>query len=91
VLRGLRAGKRLRGTPIDPFGYAKVRRVERALAREYRDVIERLAPKVTAANAGKATELATLPDLVRGYEAIKLGNVEHYRSELARLRSQLDV
>jgi indolepyruvate ferredoxin oxidoreductase len=91
VMRGLRAGKRLRGTPFDPFGYAKVRRVERSLVKEYRAVIEKLAPRVTAANAGKATELASLPDLVRGYESIKLDNVEHYHSELARLRSQLGV
>jgi indolepyruvate ferredoxin oxidoreductase len=91
VMRALRAGKRLRGTPLDPFGYAKVRRVERSLVKEYRAVIEQLAPKVTAANAGMATELASLPDFVRGYETIKLDNVEHYHSELARLRSQLGV
>ncbi len=91
VMRGLRAGKRLRGTPLDPFGYAKVRQVERSLVKEYRSVIEQLAPKVDAANADKATELAALPDLIRGYEAIKLGNVERYHSELARLRSQLGV
>ena len=35
ALRVLAKGKRLRGTKFDPFGYARVRRVERRLAREY--------------------------------------------------------
>jgi len=30
--------------------------------------------------------LAALPDIVRGYEDIKVRNVERYREELARLR-----
>jgi indolepyruvate ferredoxin oxidoreductase len=91
ALASLRGGKKLRGTPFDPFGYAKVRRVERGLVKEYRGLVEKLAPKVTDANVDLATELASLPDLVRGYEEIKLGNVEVYHSELARLRSQLGV
>ncbi|MDH4145686.1 MAG: indolepyruvate ferredoxin oxidoreductase family protein [Acidimicrobiia bacterium] len=91
VLANLQKGKRLRGTPLDPFGQAKVRKVERQLIKEYRDIVEKLAGKVTADNADLATELASLPDVVRGYEEIKLANVEHYHSELARLRSQLGV
>ena len=38
-----------------------------------------------------AVELAALPDLVRGYEDIKLANVERYHSEMARLRSNLNI
>jgi indolepyruvate ferredoxin oxidoreductase len=91
ALKVLQKGKRLRGTPLDIFGYAKVRRVERDLLREYRRVVEKLSDKVTADNVEAAVELATLPDVVRGYEEIKLHNVEHYRSELARLRSKLGV
>ena len=30
-----------------------------------------------------------LPDMVRGYEHVKLANVERYREEMARLRSAL--
>jgi indolepyruvate ferredoxin oxidoreductase len=85
----LRKGKALRGTPFDPFGYAKVRRTERALVREYRDVIEKLSPRVTAQNADQAAELASLPDIVRGYEHIKLDNVARYHTELKRMRSEL--
>ena len=91
ALKALRAGKRFRGTRADPFGYTAMRRAERRMAVEYAKAIERLAPKVDAGNLETALDLASLPDAVRGYEDIKLANMEHYESELARLRSQLGV
>ena len=91
VLAVLRSGKGLRGTWADPFGHAKVRKVERALIVEYTDLISRLARDMNPSNVAAATELAALPDLVRGYEDIKLYNVERYHSELARLRSNLSL
>ena len=39
--RMLRSMRRLRGRAIDPFGQAKVRRVERELIGEYRELVER--------------------------------------------------
>ena len=91
VLRNLQKGKKLRGSPLDPFGYAKVRRVERSLVKEYRQTVEALAAKVTDSNAELATALAALPDMVRGYEEIKLANVERYQKELTRRRSELKL
>jgi indolepyruvate ferredoxin oxidoreductase len=89
VLRGLRAGKRLRGTSLDPFGRAHVRRVERELIGEYerlvRDALENLTPVTHPAVA----ELAELPDVIRGYEDIKLRNVERYRARAAELRGRI--
>ncbi|WP_375546128.1 DUF6537 domain-containing protein, partial [Dietzia cinnamea] len=38
---------------------------------------------------GTAVALAELPDIVRGYEEVKLANVERYREEMARLRAAL--
>ena len=66
-------------------------RCERQLAEEYKSLVTALAPKVDADNVDKAVELASLPDGVRGYEDVKLRNVEHYHSELARLRSQFNI
>ena len=39
VFSVLRAGRRLRGTPIDPFGWSGMRRTERALIAEYQTLV----------------------------------------------------
>ncbi|MET0900759.1 MAG: indolepyruvate ferredoxin oxidoreductase family protein [Mycobacterium sp.] len=85
TLRLLAKGKRLRGTGLDPFGYAHVRRVERALLAEYTAIVSRLAAELEAGNYDRAVEIAALPDLVRGYEDIKLANVEAYHARLDEL------
>ncbi len=91
ALSTLRKGRRLRGTSKDPFGRNEIRKVERALITEYRDVVTKLAPSVDAANLDRAVQLAELPDMVRGYEQIKLRNVERYHAELTRLRGLLGL
>jgi indolepyruvate ferredoxin oxidoreductase len=94
AFRTLVALRRLRGTPFDPFGRTQVRRTERALVSEYRTTIEALLGGLTADNHALAVEIAQLPDLVRGYEEIKLRNVTAYRERtaelLARFRGDLD-
>jgi indolepyruvate ferredoxin oxidoreductase len=78
AFRLLRAGRRLRGTALDPFGRAEVRRVERALADEYLALVE-------SAPAEVAVPVAELADVVRGYEDIKLANVERFREAADKL------
>jgi indolepyruvate ferredoxin oxidoreductase len=78
AFRLLRAGRRLRGTALDPFGRAEVRRVERALPDEYLEL-------VASAPADVAVEVAELADVVRGYEDIKLANVERFRDTAHKL------
>jgi indolepyruvate ferredoxin oxidoreductase len=75
----------LRGTPFDPFGYARVRRVERALGHEYPALVSGLAGRLDTENYDHALAVAEAIDLVRGYEGIKLANVERYRQRLAEL------
>jgi indolepyruvate ferredoxin oxidoreductase len=82
------AMRRLRGTALDPFGYTEVRRTERALIAEYRAVIDQLLAGLTEGNHALAVEIAALPDMIRGYEHIKLANVRTYHEELARLRAE---
>ena len=84
-LRLLAKGKRLRGTVFDPFGYAHVRKVERALLAEYETIVSRLAAELDATTYDRAVTIAALPDMVRGYEDIKLGNVEGYHARLREL------
>ncbi len=86
VFRLLYAMRRLRGTPLDPFGRAHVRKVERGLIEEYAALVEECAAGLTAETHGLAVELAGLPDLVRGYEQVKLAGVERYHERLAELR-----
>ena len=47
--------------------------------------------RLTPENHGDAVALASLPDMVRGYEHIKLANVERYRDELGKLLAKLDA
>lgn len=85
ALRVLAKGKRLRGTIFDPFGYAHVRRVERDLLAEYVDIATRLAAGLDPTTYDHAVQVAGLPDMVRGYEGIKLANVEAYHARLREL------
>ncbi|NEC85064.1 indolepyruvate ferredoxin oxidoreductase family protein [Streptomyces sp. SID12501] len=88
TLRRMRA---LRGTKLDPFGMARVRRVERALIAEYVAGVDHALARLTPATRDVVLELVNLPDLVRGYEEIKLANVELYRSRLTTLMASLDA
>ena len=79
VLALLRVMRRLRGTPFDVFGYDGIRRLERSLITEYRDLISRELASMTKENHGRLVRLAQLPDLIRGFENIKRRNVAKYR------------
>jgi len=83
LFRWLARGKRLRGTVLDPFRWTKVRRAERALPGEYRAAITKMLGSITADNLDAAVRVAELPDLVRGYEELKLERVAEFRSRLA--------
>jgi len=89
MFRVLRALRHLRGTPADLFGLAKVRRVERELVSDYLDSLERAISLTDATNEGVVLELAELPDMIRGYEEIKLGNVGRYRQARDELLDRL--
>jgi indolepyruvate ferredoxin oxidoreductase len=84
-LRTLARMRFLRGTRLDPFGYARVRRVERALAREYGALCASLTASLDAEGYDRAVEVARAIELVKGYEGIKLANLERYRERLAEL------
>jgi indolepyruvate ferredoxin oxidoreductase len=86
MLRGMR---RLRGTPLDVFGLPEVRRVERRLPGEYRELVARALEQLRPETHGKVAAIADLPDVVRGYEDIKLRSVERFRAEAARLEAEL--
>jgi indolepyruvate ferredoxin oxidoreductase len=76
--------RRLRGTPLDLFGWARVRRLEREMIPEYIAAIESLLPHVSAGTLPEVVAIASLPDRIRGYEHIKCDRAIAYREELSR-------
>ena len=87
ALAVLKALRRLRGTPFDLFGYARVRRVERELITEYRTLMEAELDSLTRATYERAVKLAQLPDVIRGYEEVKLAGVQRFREQVRAIRS----
>jgi indolepyruvate ferredoxin oxidoreductase len=82
--------RRLRGKRLDIFGYAKVRRLERELVREYRKVLDDVTQQLTDDNFDAVVALAQLPDLVRGYEEVKVASVDRYRAALRSAVEELE-
>ncbi|QGZ42459.1 indolepyruvate ferredoxin oxidoreductase [Pseudoduganella flava] len=89
VFRLLAPGKRLRGTPFDPFGWTAERRAERAWRDECLAFVDELCARVTAEDKAVWLKLAQLPEQVRGYGHVKHAALEKVRTEAARLRAQL--
>jgi indolepyruvate ferredoxin oxidoreductase len=81
----LYAMRGLRGGALDVFGRAEVRRVERALIDEYRALVEKAMAGLSPESYDRAVKLAALPDVVRGYEDIKLRNVGKFREQVKAL------
>jgi indolepyruvate ferredoxin oxidoreductase len=89
AFRALYASRGVRGTAWDVFGRTEVRRTERALPGEYRDAVAAALPRLSAGTLPALVALAELPDLVRGYEHVKLANVARFRTALADAVRQL--
>mgnify|MGYP003642893595 CR=1 FL=1 len=66
--------KRLRGTPLDLFGYTGERRMERRLVREYERDMAEVLRDVTPETLALAVELAGLPRQIKGFGPVKAAN-----------------
>jgi len=76
VFRLLARLRALRGTPLDPFGYSKERRMERGLVREYERDIAEMLDRLSPENMDAAVALAELPLSIRGFGPVKEANAE---------------
>jgi indolepyruvate ferredoxin oxidoreductase len=90
AFRALRSMRHLRGTPLDPFGYSEVRRLERELIAEYQAAMRRALRSAAPDTHDEVATIAALPDLIRGYETIKLANVATYRRRIDELIVRLE-
>jgi indolepyruvate ferredoxin oxidoreductase len=83
LLAALVRARRLRGTPLDPVGWTRVRRTERALVRWYEGVLEELAARLRPDRAPAALAIARAPETLRGFEEIKLAAVQTLQRSVA--------
>jgi indolepyruvate ferredoxin oxidoreductase len=88
VFAVLARGKFLRGTPLDPFGHTRERRIERALCREYEQLVDEVLAQLSAQNLALAVRLADFPAEVRGFGHVKLASIERVRPQLEQLWAQ---
>lgn len=70
----LAMGKRLRGTPLDPFGRTAERRMERALIKQYEADLADTLPRLTDGTRDAIVALAELPLTIRGFGPVKEAN-----------------
>ena len=82
--------KRLRGTAFDIFGRTAERRMERQLIADYRAAIERLTANPQRAARPEALELASLPDMIRGFGHVKEANLAKAKAREAELLRALE-
>jgi indolepyruvate ferredoxin oxidoreductase len=90
LMRLLARGKALRGTRWDPFGRTEERRTERALIEAFEARVAQLCDGLTAERLAAATEIARLPQSVRGFGHVKLANLVLAREREAEWLHRFD-
>lgn len=83
--------KGLRGTPFDPFGHTAERRFERRLILDYEIDMERAIALVSRQNVEKVIELARVPEMIRGFGLVKVGNAKRGIASRARILVSLGL
>ncbi len=82
--------KRLRGTPLDIFGYTAERRQERRDIADYEALIDELLPRIGEASRELVAELLALPLQLRGFGHVKDRNREQLQVRRDALLARLD-
>ncbi|WP_309604236.1 indolepyruvate ferredoxin oxidoreductase family protein, partial [Phenylobacterium sp.] len=77
--------KGLRGGPLDLFGYTDERRMERGLLADYEAAIAKIVSGLTPERLPTATQIAAIPQKIRGYGHIKDASVGPAKAEAKAL------
>jgi indolepyruvate ferredoxin oxidoreductase len=85
LLRLLARLRFLRGTPIDPFGWTPHRRLERRLIRDYEQALGELLDGLSTETLDLAVEIASIPELIRGFDRVKERQLEVAQAKRADL------
>ncbi len=81
--------KTLRGTPLNPFGYAAERKMERALLRQFEADMAEWLPKAGQVDADALVALAELPLSIRGFGPVKDANARKAAARRAEILTRL--
>jgi indolepyruvate ferredoxin oxidoreductase len=81
--------RRWRGTSLDPFGRTTERRMERALLARYETTLDEILARLNPQNHGLATELAAVPERIRGFGHVKAASVKEAEARWADLLAAL--
>lgn len=85
LFSGLARARFLRGTWLDPFGYAAERREERSLISEFEQIITDMSRTLASENQAAVKRILELPLEIKGFGPVKQEAIEKYRRELIRL------
>jgi indolepyruvate ferredoxin oxidoreductase len=77
--------RRLRGTPLDIFGYSTERRLERRLIPDYEALIDEVLAGLTTHNHRLAVDLASVPEHIRGFGHVKEQHLAQAKTHQAQL------
>ena len=83
--------KFLRGTAFDVFGMTEERRMERQLIEDYRTSISAALSRLTADNLALITEMASLPEQIRGFGHVKLESVRKAKARWREIEQTLSA
>lgn len=89
AFRLLRAGRRLRGTPLDPFGWSAERRGERRFQDEYLSWVAIALGHLTPATAEAVRAVVDLANDVHGYAHVRRASIARVRPAAARQLAEL--
>jgi indolepyruvate ferredoxin oxidoreductase len=84
AFRLLRAGRRLRGTPFDPFGRSRERRGEREFLDDYLSWVAVALAHLTPATADAVCGVVALANEVHGYAHVRRASMARVQAEAAR-------
>ncbi len=82
--------KFLRGTPLDPFGYTRDRKLERELIAEFESLADKLLGQLTDSTLKDITNVVLQYQKIRGYGHIKAANAATARATTQTLLDQLN-
>jgi indolepyruvate ferredoxin oxidoreductase len=84
AFRALRAGRKLRGTPLDPFGWSSERREERQFLVEYLEWVGRALALLTPANVDAVRAIVNAANDVHGYAHVRQSSMAKVRTDVAQ-------